>query len=145
MLRIKTVLPKHGGGNVRLSEAKGRITELETKVADLEKDLKAQLVLTQSWSDKWIESERAKGPAMADGIERTKLEKILRIIGYMTSGKVNEAVQELLEPMPVVIGLDIRFADDKSRIASEDEQLEKVKQLVTTAVSGVKIQRESAA
>ena len=126
---------------MKLSEAKGRIIELETKVADLEKDLKAQVVLTQSWSDKWIESERAKGSAMADALTRQTLEKKLRIIGNITAGKSNEAIQELLEPMPVVIGLDIRFADDKSRIAAEDEQLEKVKQLVSQAVATVKFDR----
>jgi hypothetical protein len=66
----------------------------------------------------------------------------LEIVGHITAGRGNEAIQKLLEPMPVVIGLDIHFADDKTRIASENETFEKLKDFIIQAVKGAEIKRE---
>lgn len=71
--------------------------------------------------NEWVADRQKSGEHMAAALERQKLQKILKIVGFITSGKSNEAIQELLEPMPVVIGLDIRFADDATRKAAEKE------------------------
>jgi hypothetical protein len=112
------------------------------QIAVLEEKLRRSEAREKSLQDKWIKAERAKGPAMADGIERKKLEKQLRVIGYIAAGKSSEAILEILEPMPVLFTMQVAFADEKTKLASEDEHLEKLKNVVIEAVKGAKLKRE---
>jgi hypothetical protein len=93
------------------------------------------------WSKEFLKLQSEQGAALGAKFELGKLKKIIKIISHITAGRGNEAIQELLQPIPVVISLDIRY-DDKSRIAAENEQLERLKKIVVDVVSSAKINRE---
>ena len=120
-----------------MNKSKARIIELEQTLAATQLSLQQASAQVKEWSDKWIESERSKGPAMADSMERASLEKKLLVIGHITAGRSNEAITEILTPLPVIIKLDIHFADDKAQMAHEQEMLNKVKKTIAQAVDSV--------
>ena len=113
---------------MKISEARTKITELEKTVERLKADR--------------IKAEQEKTKGIGYALEREKQTKILRIIGHITAGRGNEAIQDLLEPMPVVISLDIRYADDKIRTDAEEETFARLKGSLIKAIEGTKIQRE---
>jgi len=117
--------------------------EYEAKIADLTKRTQTAESQAEHWKKQWVESEQSKGARMADSLERATLEKKIRIIDRITAGRGNEAIQELLQKMPVVIGLDIRF-DEQSRIQAENEALERFKQTIIAAVQSAQMKREKA-
>lgn len=108
----------------------------------LNEELEREKANAKTWSDKWIESQRDKGSAIADKIKVEQLEKQLLVINHITAGRVNEAIQEILKPMPVLFSLDVHFADNATKLRAEDELLEKVKAVMTDALKGVKLKRE---
>ena len=88
--------------------------------------------------DQQIESSKG----MADKFKVGQLDKQLRVIDHITAGRTTEAIQEILTPLPVLFTMDVRFADDKTRIAAEDETFERLKKVLQEAVGGITIKRE---
>src|ERR1700722_13076886 len=74
---------------------------------------------------------------IADKFKVGQLEKQLSVINHITAGRLSEAIQEILTPMPVLFTMDVRFADDQSRVMAENELLAKLKKIVVDAVDGV--------
>lgn len=85
----------------RFAEAEATIQKLEAQAKNLREE--------------WIKAQQEKSSGMANGLELAKLKKQLEIVRLISAGEGSKAIIELLQPMPVVIGLDIRFADDKTR------------------------------
>lgn len=103
------------------------MTQKEKELASQVEKLKAEL------------EQARKGRAITEGLDRAKLEKVLLIIGHITANRANEAIQELLKPLPFVFALDIRFADDQTRIKVEEETLERLKKIVIDVVQGARL------
>ena len=112
---------------------KAAMGEESSKHLEREENLKEQLMKA--------DIENSKG--LADKLKVGQLEKQLSVINHITAGRVNEAVQEILTPMPVLFKMDIRFADDQSRIAAEDELLARLKKVIHAAVECVAVERET--
>lgn len=115
--------------------------EARKEVQGLEKELEVSREETKIARNALIDAEREKGSHIGERLEHQKQEKLLRIIGHITGGRGNEAIQELLEPMPVVLSLDIRYGDDKTRVAAEEEQLGQMKATLIKAIEGATIVR----
>lgn len=86
---------------------------------------------------------KSSNAGLADGMKIGQLEKKLLVIDHITAGRANEAIQEILKPLPLVFAVDVRFADDKTRIAAEDELLERIKGIVVETVGKAKIIRKN--
>lgn len=110
------------------------------------KDVQAQLTaVDESYtklSENYQQLMKSSNEGLAQGMEIGKLQKQLLVIGLITAGKHDEAIQEILKPIPMVFSLDIRFADDASRIKAAEEQLESLKKTVIDMVARAKLARK---
>ncbi len=108
---------------------------LETELAEVKEEIALlDLELT-------AERERSS-QGMAARADNLTHKKRLEVIGHITAGRVNEAIQAILEPIPMIFQMDVRFADDKSRIAAEEQMLEQVVARVVKHVEGLRLKRD---
>jgi hypothetical protein len=105
------------------------IDEKNDKIKSLEKEL--------------AESLQQRSAGLGNSLELAKTQKLLEIVNLITAGKANEAIQELLKPMPVVLGLDIRFADDQTRVAARDEMFASLKKSLIKSIDGATMSESS--
>jgi len=111
-------------------------------IESLKVDLQNANEKSKHWFDEYMKAQQEKGKAMGNAFEAGKQKKILAIIDHITAGRPNEAIQELLQPLPVVIGLDIRFSEDTDRIAYENDIFNKLKKNLILTIEGAKIERK---
>lgn len=109
-------------------------SDLKARIAELESQLAAAVSKARAFEESWKDAMKANSQDIAGKMELGKLEKLLLVVNLITAGKTNEAIQELLKPLPMIFKMDIRFADDKSRIAAAEEQLEQLKELMIANV-----------
>ena len=116
--------------------------EVEKLKAEHEQGIRERTEELELLRKKLIEVEIEKSKGMGDKFKVAQLERQMSVINHITAGRVNEAIQEILTPTTMLFTMDVRFADDTARIASEDETMERLKKLIGEAVAGVKIHRE---
>lgn len=79
--------------------------------------------------------------AMSATFENPRLKKQLLVIGHIAAGRSNDAINEILTASELVFSMDVRYADDKGRIASEDALLHKLVQTLKETLDAIKIKR----
>lgn len=77
---------------------------------------------------------------MGDAFSVARLTKQMAVIEHITAGRHDEAIQEILKPLPILFNVDVQYADDKTRIAAVEEMLEKVKKLACESIAGITIE-----
>jgi hypothetical protein len=107
----------------------------DKKVADLEQKLAAA-------QKDWINEAQKNGAHIAESMDLQKANKIIKIVKLITAGETDAAIQEILEPLPFIFQLNVRFADDKTRNAAEDELMERLKKTLIETVQQVRIARK---
>lgn len=118
------------------------ITHLQSVLDDTRAQLKAVDESYKGLHENYRQLMKSSNAGLAQGADIEKMQKQLTTISLITQGKHDEAVQQILTPIPMIFSLDIRFADDASAEKARDEQLESLKKLVITAVSNTKIVRK---
>lgn len=78
----------------------------------------------------------------AGDIKNQQLKKQLTIIDHITAGRASEAIQELLDPIICSLSFEVVYADDNTRLAAEEELLQRIIKNVTNHLLQIKIKRE---
>ena len=86
-----------------------------------------------------MEEAKQRGEAMSSSLKLGQAQKQLRVIGHIAAGRVNEAILEILTPIPILFGVEVAFADDKSRIAVEEELFAALKQQAVEHIEGMQL------
>lgn len=115
--------------------------ELRSKFKALEKAVSDKNEETIRLTKLWMESRDAQGRVIGLSTQLETLQKRMLVVEHIAAGRTNEAILEMLRPLPMVFTLDIRM-DDPTRKKAEDAMLEKVKKIVTDQVAAVAISRE---
>ena len=113
----------------------------KTDVVALQEELARAIKDNKELQGHWMEATQQAGKCLAYSSENAQLKKRLLVIDHITAGRVNEAIQEIITPLPMLFTLDVRFADDKTRIAAEDETLAAVVKHVTEKLQEIKFKR----
>lgn len=90
------------------------------------------------------EAYQHKGKAMSLQFDVEKLKKQNLVIGHIAAGRTNEAILEILKPMPVLFTMNVIVADDGSREKAAQEMLDSVKGMVVSHLDNIKIGKEPA-
>jgi len=120
------------------------VDELRAKIVQLEKDNDYANQLN-------LEALEKNGSAMADGLKVGQLEnglkvgqleKQIRIIGHIAADRKSEAIMEILTPLPISFGIDVKYANDGAREKAENEMLESLKRHLKDSVDHARAQGE---
>jgi hypothetical protein len=111
------------------------VDELRAKIVQLEKDNDYANQLN-------LEALEKNGSAMENGLKVGQLEKQIRIIGHIAADRKSEAIMEILTPLPISFGIDVKYANDGAREKAENEMLESLKQHLRDSVDHAIIERK---
>ncbi len=114
---------------------------MKKKLKNLEQELAAAKQNNANLQASLVEEMRKASAAIADRFKIQQHEKKLLVIDHITAGRANEAIQEILKPLPVLFRMDVRFADDKTRFAAEEELLKSVVHRITQMLEGLKLKK----
>ena len=126
----------------KMRQSKARV-EAQSQVESLKQQVETLAAEKERLLKAVVEEAQHRGQAMSDSFKVSQLEKQQRVIGYVAAGRVSEAITEILTPLPVLFGIDVRFADDKSRIAAEDELLAGLKKKLSEHLALLKVDRKT--
>ena len=111
------------------------VDELRAKIVQLEKDNDYANQLN-------LEALEKNGSAMENGLKVGQLEKQIRIIGHIAADRKSEAIMEILTPLPISFGIDVKYANDGAREKAENEMLESLKRHLRDSVDHARAQGE---
>lgn len=110
------------------------IIELEAKVSRLTAERDGAIELSRETADK-------ASQGIADSVKVKQQEKQLRIIGHIAADRKAEAITEILTPLPISFAIDVRFADDATKLKAEDEIFERLKSYLQEILAHAKMKR----
>ena len=131
------------GTSTSRTELRHRITALETHVEQIKGERERAREDADQWKERCLEESQRAAQGLQVKMENDRLNQREKLVALIAAGKNLEAINFLLTAQVMLFKVNVRFADDNARNKAEDEMLQRVVRIATTALAQVRINREA--